>query len=240
MECKFTNEELVMKYQNGDYKALEIISENNMGLIRHIASRYSVHCNYIDHNDLIQQGWTGLYRAVQTYKADMPNSAKFSTWAGYWIQQAIQRYLEQETPKTNETSLYEEIGEDITLEDCLEDPEALNNLWSYIERQDLRRELEKIMNERLSLKEREILKLRFGWNDNIQWDFRSIGKVFGNTGQNVHTSYKNALYKLRRSPWGQKRIAEHLVEKRLRCRNIPLSTILLEKLHQVQGYALKV
>jgi len=230
-----TNEELVKRYQDGDYIVLDELTRENMGLDQFVANKFSIHCSFIDYDDLIQQGWEGSFRAVQTYRADHPKSAKFSTWVIFWIRQAIHRYLEQKTPK-DEISLYEPIGEVPTLADTIEDPEALQWLYAVIERRDLQREMEEVMDERLSLKQRQILKLAYGWDDNIPWSFAEIGRLFDGTRQGIGAAHDAAIKKLRRSPWGRKRIKEHLQEemsKRDR-RNPNVSVIIKERFELLQ------
>ena len=228
------NELLVSRYQDGDYLALDELTNNNMKLMEFIAHKFSIHCNYIDYDDLIQQGWIGLLRAAQTYKSDLPNSAKFSTWAVYWVKQSMQRYLEQKTSKAYEISMEEEIGEDLKLEDTIEDPDTVLKLWQYIERRELRAELEAVMNERLSLKEREILKLKCGWDDNIEWTLESIRELYGySTRQGVRNEYEGALFKIRRSPWGRQRIKEHLTEHATRGIRTSTKVSIMDRLREL-------
>ena len=230
-----SNEDLVDKYQSGDFLALDELTSNNMQLIKFIASKFTIHQSYIDFDDLVQVGWTGFFRAVQTYRMDLKNSAKFSTWAVYWIRQAIQRYLEQRKPKTQEISLCEEIGEEITLEDSIEDPEALHNLYREIERKELQKELDEVMDDRLSLKERDILKLRYGWESEVRWSYADIAKLYGITGSGSKVIVESALFKIRRSPWGRQRLKEHFIEKGLLIKDISYRTVILEKIYRLRG-----
>lgn len=206
-----SNEELVKKYASGDTLALTELTEKNLNLIRFVAKKFSVQCNFIDFDDLIQEGWTGFYRAVQTYKPDLPNSAKFSTWAIYWVYQSIQRFLEQKTPKSKEISIYEEYSEDLTLLDTLEDTEAEYKFWSYIERNELREELEDVMEKYLPLKQRQIIKLYYGW-DGLRWRTTAIAKLFNIRQQSVSAQHKDIIRRLRKTAWGYKRLKDHYTE----------------------------
>ncbi len=194
-----SNEELIKSYHDGDYMALDELVKQNEKLIRFVANKYNANCSIIDQDDLIQQGWTGFLRAVET-------------WAVYWIKQAISRYLTQRTPK-NEISLSEPIDEDLTIEDTLEDIDAYK-YFERIERQELRKELDAAMSQRLSLKQQQIIKMRYGWDDNTPWTYQDIADVFGCWNQNIPQIEHRCLRKLRLSSWGVKTAREIYKRKR--------------------------
>ena len=82
--------DLAVKYAAGDKKAKDKLIEANLRLVVMAAKKYNLHTS-LPFEDLIQEGNVGLMRAGDTF--DVSKGFRFSTYAMYWIKQAISRTM---------------------------------------------------------------------------------------------------------------------------------------------------
>lgn len=77
---KEKNTKLALKLRN-------TLIVRHMPLVHKLVARYGRGMNYVDPADLLQAAALGLLRAIELFD---PDRAKFSTYAGFWIRDAIQ------------------------------------------------------------------------------------------------------------------------------------------------------
>lgn len=87
--------ELAQRIEQGDLEARNAMVEHNLRLVVSIAKIYKPYSGTLTFEDLIQEGNLGLMRAIETF--DWRKGHKFSTYATWWIRQAITRAIDQKS-----------------------------------------------------------------------------------------------------------------------------------------------
>ncbi|HZU13776.1 MAG TPA: sigma-70 family RNA polymerase sigma factor [Chloroflexota bacterium] len=111
--------ELAKRVEQGDEEAIQILTRSNLRLVVHVAKRYLN--RGLPLLDLIQEGNFGLMKAVQKY--DWRRGFRFSTYATWWIRQAITRAI---ADKARTIRLPVHIQDRVR---------AMNNCWEKLSRE---------------------------------------------------------------------------------------------------------
>lgn len=86
-------QDLSRRAQAGDRAARDRMFASNLRLVFHVARRYWN--GRLDFDDVLQEGCRGLLRAIEKFEPDRGN--KFSTYAYWWISQAVRRVQDTDT-----------------------------------------------------------------------------------------------------------------------------------------------
>ena len=179
--CETQGEERLRYAQAGCKDCMSAMLEENKSLIFAVV-RVQVY-GETDLDDLVQEGWIGLWRAIKCY--DPERGVRFSTFAWLVIRNRIwtavarasrlERWQESGGPYTDATGVQLNIGwEDTQIHEALEE--------GMVE---------------LSERERWVLSLRYGWDGCPPQTFAEISETLGLTRQRMHQIHNEALLLLR-------------------------------------------
>ena len=173
---------LIIQVRNGDGSAKEKIALHNVRLVINIVLSKFNQTEY-DTNELVSVGLVGLVKAIDCY--DMEKNVTFSWYAGRCIENEIRVFLRRKHDKeesldelilnSNDGSSVKKVDQVIS-EYC--DVEA-----DY-ERKEMFGLIKKLIEE-LDGRDREVVKLYFGFYDDVQYTMACIAMMMGMTRANV-------------------------------------------------------
>ncbi len=100
--------ELIIKKDEGDHAARNLLVERNLRLVAHVVKKYDSSFN--DTDDLISIGTIGLIKAINTFNKD--KQTRLATYAARCIENEILMHLRAGKKNRGELLLYDPIGSD--------------------------------------------------------------------------------------------------------------------------------
>ena len=184
------------QYRNGDKNARDKLIEHNLRLVAHIVKKYEHKKD--DEDDLISIGTIGLIKGIDSYSTS--HSTRLTTYIARCIENEILMYYRAnknlcKNISINESVGYDKEGNEITLMDILKTPAP--DFAIDIHNQENINRLDKYFKV-LTSREKEILELRYGLNDNDKLTQKEIAKKYEISRSYVSRIEKRALTKMLR------------------------------------------
>ena len=179
----------------GDPAEREELIRHNLRLVAHIVKKYYALPG--DQDDLISIGTIGLIKAVSTF--DYEKGARFATYASRCIENEILMYFRNKKKYAQDVSFTEPIDSDkdgntLSLIDIMADERSVAE---DIEDKLRDERLYKVIGDTLSLREKEIIYLRYGLDGRRSYTQREVAKHLGISRSYVSRIEKKALETLR-------------------------------------------
>lgn len=187
--------ELLKLVKEGDLDARNTLIIHNLRLVVFIAKKFE--STKINIEDLISIGSMGLIKGVQTFKLE--KNIKLATYASRCIENEILMYLRKTQKIRQEISLDEVLsvdseGNEMMLTDVLSSSEPLS-LSKIIEEEDINNVYEAL--DRLNSREREIIVLRFGLNNEEPLTQKEVADKLGISQSYISRLEKKIIDKMR-------------------------------------------
>ena len=187
--------EYLRRYAQGDQEARDVLIERNLRLVAHIIKKY--YTQSADQEDLISIGTIGLIKGISSF--DPEKGARLATYAARCIENEILMYFRSQKKLQGEVSLSDSSetdkeGNALQLMDVVG---VDDTMLDDIHDRDSALRLHQIIRERLTTREAEIIRLRYGLGGTIPLTQREIAASFGISRSYVSRIDKRALEKLR-------------------------------------------
>ena len=188
--------EWIARLERGELLARQTLIERNLRLVVYIARRFEN--TGINIEDLISIGTIGLIKGISSF--DPEKGARLATYAARCIENEILMYFRSQKKLQGEVSLSDSIetdkeGNALQLMDVVG---VDDTMLDDIHDRDSALRLHQIIRERLTTREAEIIRLRYGLGGTIPLTQREIAASFGISRSYVSRIEKKALEKLKK------------------------------------------
>ena len=251
---------LILKAKNGDVFSRNKVIEKNISLIQKIAAK-SVVSSSLSNSDLVQEGIFGLITAIEKFNPSL--GFKFSTYATWWIKQAMFKAISEQSYAVNipvyiqetlsrykktkqnmEQTAQKEVSKkdvaeklnlteekidtflnvytkalsiesgvsmtdnkELTLAEIIEDEKQ--NVEKEVIDSELKNDIKKALDN-LKEKEKNVIVLRFGLENNARMTLEEIGKSYGVTKECIRQIEKKALNKIANLDYAKINLASYI------------------------------
>ena len=186
--------EEIIKSKQGDVIAKNKLIEHNLRLVVFLAKKYEN--TNVDLEDLVSIGTIGLIKGINTYK--MGKNIKLATYASRCIDNEILMFLRKNKKRKSEISFedslsYDAEGNELHLEDILgtDNNIVFDEFSLKVDKDLLKKELVKL-NDR----EKEIMTLRYGLNNNEEYTQKEVATILGISQSYISRIEKKVIKKL--------------------------------------------
>ncbi len=188
--------ERIIKLSEGDEKIKNELIEHNLRLVIYIARRFDN--TGVDLDDLVSVGTIGLIKAVNTFNCD--KKIKLATYASRCIENEILMHLRRISKIKSEVSIDEPLnvdyeGNELLLSDILGTDEDV--VYKDIE-SEVEKNLLKMALEKLSPRERKIMGMRFGLDNEEEMTQKEVADSLGISQSYISRLEKKIFKRLRR------------------------------------------
>ena len=186
--------ELIARMGQGDFSVRQTLIERNLRLVVYLARRFEN--TGINMEDLISIGTIGLIKAINTFRAD--KNIKLATYASRCIENEILMYFRARRKLQGEVSLSDAIetdgdGGDLSIGDVVG---RNDTLLEDLQDKDDRALLRRLVAERLTEREADIIRRRYGLEGHPPLTQRQVAAAYNISRSYVSRIEKKALGKL--------------------------------------------
>lgn len=196
-----TEADCILRLENGDPYARQLLVEHNLRLVVYIARRFEN--TGINLEDLISIGSIGLIKGVNTYNAS--KNIRLATYASRCVENEILMHLRKTSSQKAEVSLDEPLntdwdGNELLLSDVLgtEPDVVMQPIEDDVDRELLRQAL-----GRLSEKEKTLISMRYGLGGRREQTQKEVADCMGISQSYISRLEKRIILRLRRDMSGK-------------------------------------
>ena len=187
---------LINKLEAGEGAVRTVLIERNLRLVVYIARKFEN--TGVDVEDLISIGTIGLIKAVNSF--DPVKKIKLATYASRCIENEILMYLRRNNKTRLEVSFDEPLsvdwdGNELLFSDVLG---TENDLTYKSLEEEVDKKLLFLVLQKLNKRERKIMELRYGLNNNTEKTQKEVADLLGISQSYISRLEKRIIFRLRK------------------------------------------